>query len=360
MAEPLRVGVIGLGAVSAAYLATLRRVGTVRVTSVADRDPGRAAAALDLVPTARLSSVDELLAADDVDLVLNLTTPEAHADIASASLAAGKHVYGEKPLAASVAEATAVLASANEQRIGCAPDTVLGTGTQTARKIVDDGLIGVPIAANAVFVSPGHEAWHPEPEFYYRVGGGPLFDMGPYYLTALIHLLGPVDRVVGAASRSRARRSVGAGARAGTEFDVEVESHVAGVLVHESGAVTTLITSFDVVASTQPHIEIHGSEGSLSVPDPNQFHGDVRVRRIDDRRWSVVPPSAGYIGAARGVGVADLAASAASGVPHRASAEVALHVLDVMETLIEAARDRVGLDVRSTCERPPPVPLMAF
>lgn len=357
MGEPLRVGVVGLGAISRAYLSTFAAMPQVEVTALADLDPARAKAAATEVPGARAVPVAALMAAPDVDLVLNLTVPAAHAEVAAAALAAGKHVYGEKPLALDVAQAHEVLADAHGLRVGCAPDTVLGTGTQTARRAVADGLIGTPIAANAVFVSPGHESWHPDPEFYYRPGGGPLLDMGPYYLSALVHLLGPVERVVGAASRSRATRAIGSGARAGTVFDVEVDTHVTAVLVHASGALTTLVTSFDVVASTQPRIEVHGSGGSLSVPDPNRFDGDVRLRRPGEDDWTVLPPSAGYMDAARGAGVADLAASLAAGRPHRASADLALHVLDVMRTVLTAGRERTGLDVTTTCEVPAAVPL---
>jgi predicted dehydrogenase len=358
--EPLNVGIVGLGTISRAYLSTLARLPGVRVTALADREPARAEAARADAPSARAVPVAELVAADDVDLVLNLTIPAAHAEVAFAALEAGKHVYGEKPIALDVAEARQVLERAGDLRVGCAPDTVLGTGLQTARRAVDDGVIGVPVAANAVFANAGHESWHPDPEFYYRPGGGPLLDMGPYYLTALVHLLGPVERVVGAAGRARPTRTIGSGPRAGTAFDVDVDTHVTGVLVHASGALTTITTSFDVVGTTQPRIEVHGTEGSLSVPDPNRFAGDVLLRRLSDGRsgeWHLLPPSAGVVDAARGVGVADLAANLAAGRPHRASAEVAVHVLDVMETLLAAAQDGTGREVRTTCSRPEPVPL---
>lgn len=359
MGEPVRIGVVGLGRISGAYLTTLAHLPDVRVTALADLDPARAATAVEHAPGARATAVDELLTADDVDLVLNLTVPAAHAEVAVAALRAGKHVYGEKPFALDLAQARAVLAAADGLRVGCAPDTVLGTGTQTARKAVADGLIGTPTAANATFTSPGHESWHPDPEFYYQPGGGPLFDMGPYYLTALVHLLGPVERVVAAAGRTRETRIIGSGPRAGTEFAVEVDTHVTGALVHTGGAVTTLTTSFDVVASTQPRIEIHGTEGSLSVPDPNRFDGDVLLRPRGAADWTVLPPSAGYAGAARGIGVLDLVTSHRAGRPHRASAEVAVHVLDVMDTLLAAAHQRTGLQVSTSCERPAPIPLDA-
>jgi predicted dehydrogenase len=338
--------------ISQVYLRTLARRPEVAVTALADLDRARAESALASAPGARVLSVPELVASGDVDLVLNLTVPAAHAEVALAAVTAGKHVYGEKPFATTVEQARAILEAAGQLRVGCAPDTVLGTGVQTARKAVEDGLIGRPIAANAAFSCPGHERWHADPEFYYRVGGGPLLDMGPYYLTALIHLLGPVSRVVGVSSRSRDTRVIGSGPRAGTAFGVEVATHVAGILVHETGAVTTLAMSFDVVDSAQPKIEVHGDQGSLSVPDPNEFDGAVKLRRSGDDTWRPLPPSAGFRDGSRGIGVADLAASLLEGRPHRASADIALHVLDVMVTVLAAAGQQTSLEVHSRCARP--------
>ena len=357
MGEPLRIGVVGIGQISGAYLTMLGRLPQLRVTRLADLDAARAETAAQNVPGASAVPVGQLMASPDVDLVLNLTVPAAHAEIALAALTAGKHVYGEKPLALDMVEAEDLLAHTSRLRLGCAPDTVLGTGTQTARRIVADGLIGTPVAANAAFTTAGHERWHPSPEFYYRPGAGPLFDMGPYYLSALVHMLGPVRRVTGAASCSRSQRVIESGPRAGKRFNVEVETHVTGTLEHASGALTTLTTSFDVVASTQPHIEIHGTEGSIIATDPNVFRGDVMIRRRGDHVWSVVPASAGYQDAGRGAGVADLAENLAVGRPHRASAELALHVLDIMQTLLIAAREQAAQRVATSCPVPDLVPL---
>ncbi len=359
MGKPLRVGIVGAGAISGAYLGSLPRLPGLQLTAVADLDHQRAQAVADTQTDVAALSVDELMAGDAVDVVLNLTIPAAHASVALAALSAGKHVYGEKPLAATGAEATRVVDAAAEAglRVGCAPDTVLGRGTQTARKAVDDGLIGAPVAATAFMVTPGHERWHPDPEFYYRPGGGPLLDMGPYYLSALVHLLGPVRRVVGASSRPRGSRTIGSGPKAGAEFDVEVDTHVTGVLEHASGALTTMVMSFDIWAGQLPRIEVYGSDGSLSVPDPNGFDGQVQVYRRDAGEWTDLPASAGYTDAARGYGLADMARALETGRPHRASLELAAHVLDVMESLLQAATTRSSIDVTSTCERPDLVPL---
>ena len=265
---------------------------------------------------------------------LNLTIPAAHAAVHQAALAAGKHVYGEKPLAMDRTEAEPLLkyAAANDLRIGCAPDTVLGTGTQTARAVIDRGDIGTPHAATAFMVTPGHELWHPAPEFYYQPGGGPVLDMGPYYVTSLVTLLGPVVRVTARAGQSKQQRKIHTGPRAGTVFDVEVPTHVTGVLEHESGALTTVLMSFDVWAGRLPRIEVHGTDGSLSVPDPNGFDGTVEIVTPEQREWTEVPVAGGYAGAGRGVGVADMARALRTGEPHRASGELAYHVLDVLES----------------------------
>ncbi|MFJ5260133.1 Gfo/Idh/MocA family protein [Streptomyces sp. NPDC088387] len=355
MGEPLRIGMVGAGKISAAYLSTLDGLKSLRLTAVTDLDRGRAESVAEQAggAVAVAASVAELVARDDVDAVLNLTIPAAHAEVALAALAAGKHVYGEKPLAATRAEADAVLTAAAGLRVGCAPDTVLGTGVQTARKAVDDGLLGRPVSATAFMTGAGHEKWHPDPEFYYRPGGGPLLDMGPYYLSALVHLLGPVVRVLGASSRPRAERTIGSGPRAGHSFPVEVDTHITGVLEHAGGALSTLIMSFDVRAARLPRIEVHGTDASLSVPDPNNFDGAVEIHRGEG--WETVPVSAGYQDAGRGVGLADLAGALSAGRPHRASAELAAHVLDIMLTLMDAADQGVALPVTSTCERPAPV-----
>ncbi|MFI6692944.1 Gfo/Idh/MocA family protein [Streptomyces sp. NPDC050433] len=354
MGEPLRIGMVGAGKISGAYLKTFERLDAVRLTAVTDLDAGRAEAVAAQVPgVAVAGSVAELTGRPDVDAVLNLTVPAVHAEVARAALDAGKHVYGEKPLAMTREEADSLLATASDRglRVGCAPDTVLGTGVQTARGAVDDGLIGTPVAATAFMTTPGHERWHPDPEFYYRPGGGPLLDMGPYYLSALVHLLGPVGRVTAAASRSRPERTIGSGPRAGERFDTEVETHVTGLLEHAGGALTTLVMSFDIHAARLPRIEVHGTEGSLSVPDPNGFDGPVELHRAGGE-WERLPVSGGYRDAGRGTGLADLATSLTEDRPHRASGELARHVLDVMLTLLDAAREGVWLPVRSDCARP--------
>ncbi|MFC7849188.1 Gfo/Idh/MocA family protein [Arthrobacter sp. NPDC057388] len=357
-AGPLKVGIIGCGAIIAQYLTNFRKLDQIELVAVADLDPARAQAVADDYDGVRALSVDGLLAADDVDLVLNLTVPAAHAEVALKAIAAGKSVYGEKPLAATTAEARQVLEAAREAGVvvGCAPDTVLGTGIQTARKAIDDGLIGTPISATATMVTPGHERWHPNPDFYYQPGGGPLLDMGPYYVSALVTLLGPVVSVMGAASHTRSERTIGSGPRAGETVPVNIDSHVTGVLVHASGALSTLFMSFDAVKSKSPNIEIHGERGSLAVPDPNHFDGDVQLFALGAEEWQTLPVSAGYVDSGRGFGIADLAATPPGSEP-RAGGQLAYHALEVMESVLASAKSGSAVQIQSTAARPAAVEL---
>ena len=358
MGDAHRIGVIGLGVISRAYLDTLVGRSAVRITAVADLDASRSAAVAAELPGVQALSVAELLASPDVDTVLNLTVPAAHAEIALGAIGHGKNVYGEKPLTAELTAARAVLEAAEKAAVGvgCAPDTVLGTGVQTARAAVDAGAVGRPLFASAAMVTPGHERWHPHPDFYYTAGGGPLLDMGPYYLSSLVHLLGPVRAVTGASSRLRTERVIGSGPRTGERIPVEVDSHVSGILEHEGGALTTITTSFDGVTTTAAPIEVHGETGTLTVPDPNHFDGEVRLLELGAAQWRTLPPSAGYVGAARGVGLLDFVAADGRRAP-RASGELALHVLETMTALLRSSAEGRRIELSTSVERPDPVPL---
>ncbi|POH71852.1 Gfo/Idh/MocA family protein [Arthrobacter glacialis] len=361
MGQPLNVlniGIVGCGNIVAQYLATLPSLETLKLVAVADLDLARAEAVAAELPGVRALSVQELLDDGEVELVLNLTIPAAHAQVALAAIAAGKHVYGEKPLAATSAEAAEVLAAAAAAGVtlGCAPDTVLGTGTQTARRAIDDGLIGRPISATATMMCPGHERWHPNPDFYYVPGGGPLLDMGPYYVSSLVTLLGPVQSVIGAASHTRDSRTIATGPRAGEQIPVSTDTHVSGVLIHESGALSTLVMSFDAVATQAANIEVHGETGSLIVPDPNIFDGEVKLRRLGDSEWETLPVSGGYVDASRGIGLHDLATTAPGREP-RAGGALAFHALEVMESVLRSAHTGQLVKIERTCPRPDAVPL---
>lgn len=358
MGDPHGVGIVGLGAISGQYLNTFSACPGIRIAAVADLNEARAAEVAEQTGGVALS-VDELVAHPEVDTVLNLTIPAAHAEIALQAIAAGKHVYGEKPLAAAFEDAVRVVEAGDAAgvRVGCAPDTVLGTGTQTARAAIDKGDIGAPTFATATMIASGHERWHPNPDFYYTEGGGPLLDMGPYYVTALVHLLGPVVSVTGASSRSRDQRTIHSGPRAGEQVPVSIDTHVTGILEHAGGALSTLVMSFDGHATQSPNIEVHGTEGAIGVPDPNHFDGEVSLHRIGADRL-VLPASAGFAESGRGVGLIDMARAQADRAP-RANGALALHVLEVMTSLLRSAETGGRLDIKTVVERPELVPLTA-
>ncbi len=357
--QPLRVGIIGCGTISGIYLKNGQRFEAYDVVACADLLLERARARAEEYRVPKACSVAELLADPEIDLVLNLTVPSVHAEISLAALEAGKSVYTEKPLAIRREDGRRLLAVAHERglHVGCAPDTFLGGGLQTCRKLVDDGWIGEPVGATAFMMGRGPERWHPDPDFFYQPGAGPMFDMGPYYLTALMHLLGPVRRITASARVSFPERTILSEPRAGASITVRTPTHVAGVMDFAGGPVGTLITSFDVWASQVPRIEVYGAEGTLSVPDPNTFGGPVRICRAGSDEWSELPLTHGYSENSRGLGLADMAAAIRSGRPHRASGELAYHVLDCMQAFLDASDENRHVELASTCQRPAPLPL---
>ncbi len=352
------LGIIGCGNISDIYLKNLHHAENCQVVMVADQIDERARAKAEQYGI-QSKSVEDLLADQDVFAVINLTIPEAHHSVAAKALLAGKHVYGEKPLALSSRSARELIELSQKMglRIASAPDTVLGAGIQTARKLIDDGWIGRPVAATAFMTGHGHEGWHPDPTFYYQAGGGPLFDMGPYYLSALFQLLGPVARVTGIASQAFAERIVLSQPRRGEHIVVNTPTHVAGSLEFAAGAVASLVMSFDVWHANLPRIEVYGSEGSLSVPDPNTFGGPVRIRRFDAAEWTEMAMPFSPSDNARGLGVIDLVDAIAQGTMARTDGTIGLHVVEIMEALLESSRQGKHQDILSRPTRPPAMEL---
>ena len=275
-----KIGLIGCGAISGIYFKKLKEFEHVEVSACADinREASKARGKEFGIP--KICSVRKLLADPEIEIVLNLTVPKAHAKVAFAALRAGKSVYNEKPLAVKRSDGRRMLelAAAKNLRVGCAPDTFLGGGLQTCRKLIDDGVIGEPVAAAAFMLCHGPEGWHPNPEFYYEVGGGPMFDMGPYYLTALVNLVGPIRRVTSMARITFPERLITSEPKKGKKIIVETPTHIAGIMEFANGAIGTITTSFDVYGGRLPRIEIYGTKGTLAVPDPNGFGGEVWVR----------------------------------------------------------------------------------
>lgn len=350
---PHPIGIIGTGNISAAYLKIAREFDLFEVRAVTDLDLSRAQAQAAEYGT-RAMTRDDLLADPEIVAVVNLTPPAAHAEVSLAALRAGKHVYSEKPLAVARQDGQAILreAGARGLRVGCAPDTFLSAGLQTARELLDAGAIGRPVAATAFFMGNGPERWHPSPDFFYQPGAGPLFDMGPYYLTALVNMLGGVTQVGGSAVKALEERTIGSGARQGERIPVTTPTHVTAQLGFGGGQVATFIASFDTPASDLPRIEIYGTEGTLSLPDPNTFGGPLRLRRAGDEEWETVTLTRPFATNARGIGLADMLDAIAQGTPHRASGDLAFHVLDVMHTVLESAQEGRTLNVDSHAERP--------
>jgi predicted dehydrogenase len=354
-----RIGIAGIGNISGIYLANITGMfgKQVKLTAVTDIVFERAEKAAADYNVKAFKSVNEMAKSADVDMVLNITPPKFHFETALAAVKAGKHVYNEKPLCTKREEAAELIKTAAEKkvRVGGAPDTFLGAGMQTCRKLIDDGWIGVPVAATAVMMGHGPEHWHPAPHFFYKDGGGPMFDMGPYYLTALVNLLGPVARVSGSARISTPTRTITNKIQYGETIDVEVPTHISGVLDFAGGAVGTLITSFDVYSHTLPNIEIYGTEGTLRVPDPNTFGGPIYVRRFRSEEWSQIPLLKNYSEDSRGLGITDMAGAIEEGRPHRASAELACHVLDIMHGIHDASASGKYYKIKSKCKRPAPL-----
>lgn len=350
-ARPARIGIIGCGDVTRLYLPGLAPFDSIELVACADVDPVRAAALADRAGIGAMT-VDGLLADPSIELVVVLTPPATHAAVALAAIAAGKHVYTEKPLATTLADARAVLDAAATAgvRVGAAPDTFLGAGLQTARGLIDEGAVGTPRLAFAAFTSLGPERWHPAPAAFYAHGAGPLLDVGPYEIAALVELLGPVRRVAAAGVGVGDVRTIGSGPHAGGSIVSAVPTSVAGTLEFVSGAIAALTTSFDVTATDMPFFEIHGTRGSLTLGDANWFDGFVRYRAIGMETSEDVPlrPAPG---AERGVGVADLIDGLRTGRPHRASGDLAFHVLEVLIGLETAAADGRWVSIASTVER---------
>ena len=358
MNTPLQAGVIGCGNISDAYFRAARNLQALDIVACADLDMEKAEQAAEKYEL-RALSIEDLLADPDIQIVINLTTPQAHAKVNLLALEAGKHVHCEKPFAVSREEGQSVLELAAKKNLltGCAPDTFLGGGLQTCRKLIDDGWIGTPVSGTAFMCCHGHEGWHPNPGFYYLNGGGPLFDMGPYYLTALIHLLGPVRRVAAICGRAFDKRLATSEKAAGQVLPVEVNTHAAGTLEFHSGAIITLVMSFDVWKNSNHNIEIHGTSGSLKVPDPNGFGGDISLFRSGMEEWQNVPFSHGFTENARSIGAADMACAIQSGRPNRCSGELAYHVLDVMHAFDESSTSGKHIEIESSCSQPAPLPL---
>lgn len=354
--RPVGVGLIGAGVISSQYLDNLTVFPDLAVLFVADIDLDRAKAQAARYAVPASGTVDELLAHPDIEIVVNLTTPAAHVEVARNALAAGKNVWTEKPFALDRDSGRQLLAdaAATGLRIATAPDTFLGAGLQTGLRLIGDGTIGTPLTALALMQSPGPDSWHPNPEFLFQYGGGPLFDIGPYYLTTLVQVFGPARKVTAAVSTARPMRTIGSGPRAGTEFAVTVPSHHSALIEFEGGASAQVIFSFESHRVRAGFVEVNGTKATLAFPDPNRFDGASTV--FDGSAESGIEhPAIGSV-STRGTGIAELAQAIRSNRPERATGEQAYHVLDIMVSIAESAERGKTVAIASSFEKAPPVP----
>ena len=358
MANKLKVGVIGCGNISDSYLEHARDYEFMEIVACSDLLRSASQAKAEKYELKDMS-VSELLADNNIFLVINLTTPQAHAVVNKQILEAGKHAYCEKPFGLNRKEAEEILELAEKKNllVGCAPDTFLGEGQQLSRKVIDENWIGQPIAGTAFMMCGGHESWHPNAGFYYLKGGGPVLDMGPYYFTTLVNMLGPVESVSTMVSRSGDRIAT-SDAMNGQILSVEVNTHVTGLIKFKTNPIITFAMSFDVINHECPHIQIHGTKGSMNVPDPNTFKGPVKLANLNTKGFNELPYRSEFKNNWRGLGVADMVLSLIEDYPHRASGKLAYHVLDVMLSLEDSAEQKKELEVKSTCERPLAMPVI--
>ena len=364
------IGIIGCGNISHSYLKGAARSEQVRVKCVADM---RMEAAKEKAAEygVQAFTMDRLLADPDIQIIINLTVPLAHAEVSMQVIQAGKHVYSEKPLVTRHAEGEALMLAARAKgvRVGCAPDTFLGAGHQACRHAIDAGRIGQPVAGSVFFATHGMEHWHPNPEFFFKRGGGPMLDIGPYYITQLVNLLGPVVRVAAQTTTGSATRTVTSEPLKGSIINVEVPTTVNGVLSFASGASVTITTSWDVWKHRRVPFEIYGSEGSMLVPDPNFFGGEPLVTERDGE-WMHLDISAHPFGRPnrytqsgaqvadyRIIGLLDMAAGVRNNRPHRAGGELAMHVLEVLDAFERSSTEGRHVMIETACERPEPLPI---
>jgi predicted dehydrogenase len=352
MSGPARVGLVGCGVIAKTYTEGSAAFDSFSVDACADSDAARAES-LASEHGLEVMSVDALLASPDLDVILNLTPPDAHAAVIGGTLAGGKHVYTEKPLTTSVPDARELLASAGQLglRVGCAPDTFLSGAYEAARELIARGDIGEPLGATAAMLVGGADTWHPNADFFFRAGGGPMLDLGPYYLTAIASLLGPFAAATGFAETPTPERTLAVGPRAGERFAVDVPTYVAAALRLASGALATLTVSFESRGQYESRMTVHGTEGALSLPDANQFEGELRVFN-GGGDWQAVPYASRGAQETRGYGLHEMLEAVREERPHRASGELGLHVLETATAVLRSAEEGCTIDVVSRFSHP--------
>ncbi len=354
----MNIGLVGVGCISAIYLKNFKEVfKEIRLVAVCDLIRERAEKVTELMDVKVYDTMEELFADPDIDIVLNLTRPYQHYAVSKGALLAGKHVYCEKPLGADMDEGLELVALAEEKGLflGGAPDTFMGAGIQTARKLIDEGLIGEVFGGRCCMAHPGVERWHPDPDFYYQRGGGPVLDMGPYYITALINLIGGVHSVYGYARTPLKTRLITSEPHKGETIEVNTPTHIEAFLTFDNGAVVSMLTSFDVHNTKQTNIEIYGTKGTLYVPDPNCFSGKLQFFNGATGSLEEFPLTFDYAADSRCLGLADMAKAIETGRAGRTTHKQTLHVLEVMTGILKSAENGERVTVSSRFEREAPM-----
>jgi len=351
-----KAGIIGSGAIASAYLKYAAEVYNdyFEIVAVSDIVEEKAKERAEKYNVERYGTPDIVYNADDIDIVINLTVPMAHEEVTVKALECGKHVYTEKPFACSREGMKHIMEVAARcgKRVGCAPDSFMSAPAQTAKKALEDDWIGAPVGANAICAMRGNEYWRPDADFFYQKGAGPMMDMAPYYLNSFVSLLGPVDSVQTMSRITWPERTIKVPPRRGEKISVEVPTYVSSALRFESGVIATFVNSFDIWRTQQPFIEIYGEKGTMVIPDPNKYKGDVLIRRFKDTEWRVLPQFVEYADYGRGIGIVDMIRSIEAGVPHKAGAELAYHVTDVILAMDEAGEQCRELKINSTADKP--------
>lgn len=357
--DKVKIGVLGAGAISGIYLKNLTAVfEETEVEAVCDICREKAeAAAKDYGIGKVYDAFEEMLADENVEIILNLTRPKEHYETTKQALLAGKHVYSEKPLAETFEEGKELTDLAKERGLllGGAPDTFLGAGIRTCRKLIEDGFIGRVIGAEARMICRGHESWHPAPEFYYQKGGGPMMDMGPYYMTALVHLIGRVQGVSGMTGKSFEQRVITSQPKKGTKIDVEVPTYYGGLMRFENGAIGNVTMTFDVHYDSQAFLEIYGTEGTLRVPDPNTFDGGITLLRPEEGVFREMPLLFPYRENSRGLGLAQMAKALREKGEFSANADLTLHVLEILTAFEKSSIQGSYLELESSYQDNSPI-----
>ena len=351
-----KAAIVGCGAIARSYLKYSRLAYSdyYAITLATDISYEKAKAFAEEYGVERYGLAELAYNDPEIDIIINLTVPMAHEEVTVRALECGKHVYTEKPLACTREGMKRIIETAERcgKRVGCAPDSFMSAPAQTAKKAIEEDWIGEPIAINAICAMRGNEYWRPDADFFYKEGAGPMMDMAPYYLNSFINLVGAVESVSAMSKMTWKERTIKVAPRRGEKIAVEVPTFVSSALRFKNGVIATFVNSFDIWGTKQPYIEVYGEKGTMVIPDPNRYKGDVLVKRFNDSEWRALPQFIEYADYGRGIGIVDMIRSIEAGVPHKAGLEMAYHATDVIFAMDEAGRECREIPVSSSASKP--------